>query len=399
MRGDVVTLFLCGDVMLGRGVDQILPHPGDPELREGFIRDARDYVELAEAVNGPVPRPVDYSWPWGDALQVLDATAPDVRVINLETSVTRSDDFAPSKAVHYRMHPDNLPCLTAARPDACALANNHVLDFGRRGLAETLDSLGGAGLRAVGAGWDVAEAQHPAAFDVPRDVVHGHRGRVLVFSFGLESSGIPPDWAARENRSGVDLVPAASAAAAAGITDRVRKVKRPGDVAVASVHWGPNWGYVIPRGEVRFAHALIDGGVDVVHGHSSHHPRPLEIYRGKLVLYGCGDFIDDYEGITGYEEYRDDLRLLYFVSVARETGELRALRMAPMRAVRMRLRHAPDEDREWLRATLDRVSWTAFGVRVALEPDGMLSARAGPPAPPAPSAPAVSDRPSPIDQR
>ncbi|MFI9587865.1 CapA family protein [Streptomyces sp. NPDC052236] len=371
MREDVVTLFLCGDVMLGRGVDQILPHPGDPDLRERFIGDACGYVELAEAVNGPVPRPVDYSWPWGDALEVLDAAAPDVRVINLETSVTRSDDFAPGKAVHYRMNPANLPCLAAARPDACVLANNHVLDFGRRGLAETLGSLAGAGLRAVGAGRDLTEAQHPAALDV-----HHGRGRVLVFSCGMESSGIPPDWAAREDRSGVDFVPEASTATAAGITQRLRKVKRPGDVAVLSIHWGPNWGYVIPRGEVRFAHALIDGGVDVLHGHSSHHPRPLEVYRGKLILYGCGDFIDDYEGITGYEEYRDELRLLYLVSVSPETGELRALRMAPLRAARLRLHHAPDEDREWLRATLDRVSRAAFGVRVTLAPDGMLAVAA-----------------------
>ena len=49
--------------------------------------------------------------------------------------------------------------------------------------------------------------------------------------------------------------------------------------------------------QIRFAHRLIDAGVDVVHGHSSHHPRPIEVYRGKLILYGCGDTIDDYEGI------------------------------------------------------------------------------------------------------
>jgi Bacterial capsule synthesis protein PGA_cap len=69
----------------------------------------------------------------GDALPVLEDAAPDVRVINLETSITRSRDFAPGKAIHYRMSPGNVPCLAAVRPGACALANNHVLDFGRRG--------------------------------------------------------------------------------------------------------------------------------------------------------------------------------------------------------------------------------------------------------------------------
>jgi poly-gamma-glutamate capsule biosynthesis protein CapA/YwtB (metallophosphatase superfamily) len=62
MAEGLLTLFLCGDVMPGRGVDQILPHPGDPDLREGFVDDARAYVRLAERANGPIPRPVSFSW-------------------------------------------------------------------------------------------------------------------------------------------------------------------------------------------------------------------------------------------------------------------------------------------------------------------------------------------------
>jgi len=90
-----VTLFLCGDVMPGRGVDQILPHPGDPELREAYVQDARTYVDLAERAHGPIPSPVSFCWPWGDALRVLEDIAPDVRIINLETSITASGEFAP----------------------------------------------------------------------------------------------------------------------------------------------------------------------------------------------------------------------------------------------------------------------------------------------------------------
>ena len=44
---DLVTMFLCGDVMTGRGVDQILSHPGDPRLRESYIREATGYVDTA----------------------------------------------------------------------------------------------------------------------------------------------------------------------------------------------------------------------------------------------------------------------------------------------------------------------------------------------------------------
>ncbi|GGX01632.1 hypothetical protein GCM10010297_24080 [Streptomyces malachitofuscus] len=362
MGAGAVTLFLCGDVMLGRGVDQILPHPGDPALREDYIRDARDYVGLVEAAGGPVPRPVPFSWPWGDALRVLDDAAPDVRIVNLETSVTRSDAFAPGKAVHYRMHPDNVPALAAARPDVCVLGNNHVLDFGRPGLGETLDVLDGAGLRSAGAGRDADAAHAPAVVPVAG-------GRVLVFALGMMSSGIPPSWAATPDRSGVAYLAEPSAGAAEAVVRRVRQVKGSSDVAVVSVHWGSNWGHRVPPEHVRFAHALVNGGVDVVHGHSSHHPRPVEVYRDRLILYGCGDFVDDYEGISGYEEFRDELRLAYLLTLDAGTGRAAGLRMVPLRARRMRLEPAAPDERDWLRETLGRISDVDF----ALDADGALT--------------------------
>ncbi|GEC02665.1 hypothetical protein SSP24_03200 [Streptomyces spinoverrucosus] len=367
MGGGVVTLFLCGDVMLGRGVDQILAHPGDPGLREGYVTDARDYVALAEAVSGPIPAPVEPAWPWGEALRVLDEAAPDARIVNLETAVTSCGAFAPGKEVHYRMHPANLPALTVARPDVCVLANNHVLDFGRPGLTETLAALGGAGLRTAGAGHDAAEAYAPAVVTLPAG------GRVLVFALGTRSSGIPSDWAATEDgQSGIAYVPGLSPGTAEAAVQRVRRVKRAGDLAVVSVHWGSNWGYLVSRDQVRFAHALVDGGVDLVHGHSSHHPRPLEVYRDRLILYGCGDFVDDYEGIPGYEEYRDDLRLAYLTTLQADTGQLTGLRMVPLQARRMRLEPAQERDRMWLCTTLDRIS---AGVHLDLEPDGTFALR------------------------
>jgi len=310
------------------------------------------------------PAAAGFSRPWGDALDVLDGVAPDARVINLETSVTRSADFAPDKPVHYRMSPENLPAVTVARPDACALANNHVVDFGRTGLRETLDALTGAGLAAPGAGRGAAAARQPVIVPVPGG------GRAVIFSCGAASSGIPPGWAATVTRPGVDL-PGLSGAAADDVIAWVQAVRQRGDVVIVSIHWGSNWGYGVDEDQVRFARRLIDGGVDVIHGHSSHHPRPVEVYRGRLILYGCGDCIDDYEGISGHEEFRDDLRLLYFPSVAADTGALDALRMVPMQARKMRLCHANTADSQWLRLVLERIS-RDFGTRISRQPDGTL---------------------------
>ncbi|HUB38172.1 MAG TPA: CapA family protein [Streptosporangiaceae bacterium] len=365
MAGDLVTLLLCGDVMPGRGVDQIMPHPGAPELREPGTCDARDYVHLAEQVNGPIQCPVGFDWPWGDALRVADDMAPDVRVINLECAVTRSNDFASDKAIHYRMDPSNLPCLTAFRPDVCALANNHALDFGRTGLTDTLHWLARGGLTSAGAGRGLARAQQATAIPLPAG------GRVLVFSCGAACSGIPRSWAATSSRSGLDLLASLDDAAADSLIGRLRRAKKASDIAVVSIHWGSNWGYEVHRDQARFARLLIDAGADLIHGHSSHHPRPIQTYRGKLILYGCGDCIDDYEGIGGYEQFRDDLRLLYFATLRRGTGQLTELRMVPMQARKMRLHHARPADRRWLAAALDRISHPG-GSRITLDPGGML---------------------------
>lgn len=356
-------MFLCGDVMLGRGVDQILPHPGNPALCEPYISDAEDYVALAEAASGPIPRPVGFDWPWGDALPVM--AEADVRVVNLETTVTRSDDFAPGKGIHYRMNPDNLPCLVEARPDVCVLANNHVLDFGRRGLVETLDALAAAGLTVAGAGHDAEEACRPAVVSPGPG-----RPRVLVFAFGMPSSGVPYVWAAGKGRPGVNVVPEPSEEWADEIADWARQTRRPGDITVASVHWGSNWGYGVAQEQIHFARRLVDSGIDVVHGHSSHHPRPAELYRGRLILYGCGDFIDDYEGISGYEEFRPELRLAYLVTLE-HTGRAARVRMVPLRTRQMRLRHASPEDTVWLCETLNEI-YRGFGSRVRQRPDGTL---------------------------
>jgi poly-gamma-glutamate synthesis protein (capsule biosynthesis protein) len=363
----LITLFLCGDVMTGRGIDQVLPHPGDPRIHEPTLGSAVAYVRLAEEASGTIPRPVGFDYVWGDALRELDRVTPDVRVVNLETSVTTSDAHWPDKVIHYRMHPDNTPCITAAGIDCCVLANNHVLDWGHSGLEETLEVLQGAGVRTAGAGRDAREAQAPAVLEVPE------KGRVIVCSLGAESSGIPRSWAASANRPGVHLLRDLSPRAAREVAKQVASVRRTGDVVVASIHWGSNWGYRVPREQREFARRLIDeAGAHVVHGHSSHHPRGIEVYANRPILYGCGDFVNDYEGIGGYEEYRPDLALMYFVTLDPTTGELARFEMTPIRIRRFKLNRGTGADAQWLRDTLNRES---SGVRVVLEQDDTLHLR------------------------
>ncbi|MDO8458772.1 MAG: CapA family protein [Burkholderiaceae bacterium] len=360
-----VTMMLTGDVMTGRGIDQVLGHAGTPGLYESYVRDARDYVRLAEAVNGPIPAPVQANYIWGEALAGMARIAPDLRIINLETAVTTAPHAWSDKGINYRMHPDNVDCLTAAHIDCCVLANNHVLDWGREGLEETLRVLRQAGLHTAGAGSDGDEAWAPAA--LPLD----GGARLLVFACCTSSSGIPAGWSAAPERSGVALLPDLSDATARLLADDVARQRAPGDLVLISIHWGGNWGLDVPSAHRDFAHRLIDlGAADIVHGHSSHHPMPVEVYRSKLILYGCGDLINDYEGIGARGSLRSDVGCLYFATLALAGGHLQQLDIIPFQLKRFRLSKTDPSARSWLQQIFSVGGYSLAPLQIPLRPKG-----------------------------
>ena len=140
---------------------------------------------------------------------------------------------------------------------------------------------------------------------------------------------------------------------------------------IVSIHWGGNWGYAIPAEQRAFARALIDeGAADVVHGHSSHHPKGMEIHAGRLILYGAGDLINDYEGIGGRERYRPELSLLYLPRLD-ANGALAEMDMVPMRIEQFRLRRASPAETAWMR---DRLSEGSPGLALEIA-GGTIRAR------------------------
>ena len=349
-------LLLAGDVMTGRGIDQVMHHPCPPQLEEPAVQDAREYVQMAEHVNGPIPSSVDPAYIWGDALAEIDRFDPHARIFNLETAVTNAGQPWRRKGVHYRMSPAHIDCLAAARVDVCVLANNHILDWGEDGLNDTLSTLRHAGLATAGAGRTSIEAAAPAVVTRPDG------GRILVFAFAAYDAGVPPAWEANHmpgvNMLSPDNVHLQQTAA------RLLAAQRPGDIVVASVHWGANWVDRIPAVHRRIAHYFIEAGAaDVIHGHSAHHPLPAEVYQGKLILYGCGDLINDYEGITGLGPARSDLVCFYAVTMEND-GDLRGLEVLPYRIRRFRLCQMTQDEREWLRDFLNRRS-QPFGTNLA----------------------------------
>jgi len=352
--------------MTGRGIDQILPHPCDPRIYEDHFRSALDYVTLAERAHGAIQRPVSFDYIWGGALEELSRRKPHARIVNLETAGTKSGKPEP-KGINYRMNPANVPVLKAAGIDCCVLSNNNVVERGEASLLDTLAAVKGAGIQTAGAGCNLLEASRPAIIEVLSS------SRVLVFGLGLESSGIPGRWAAGADRAGVRLLPDLSHETAQMLATEVLLQKQPGDIVVLSIHWGSNWGYKITAAQQAFAHTVIDLGVcDIVHGHSSHHARPIEMYRQKLILYGCGDFINDYEGIQGYEEFRGDLAPMYLPELDEADGTLSALTITLFQLRRFRLSRASLRDVRWFQSTMNSFA-QEYAARLLLNQDASLS--------------------------
>ena len=187
----------------------------------------------------------------------------------------------------------------------------------------------------------------------------------------MTDSGIPRSWRASPREPGLRLL-GGGKADVERIAAQVKASRKKNDIVVASIHWGGNWGYQIAREHRALAHRMVDeAGVDVVHGHSSHHPKGIEVYRGKLILYGCGDFINDYEGIGGHERYRPDLALAYMAWVKPATGQLVRLQMIAFQMNRFRLSRASKHDTEWLRQRLAREG-RPLGTGAKLDTDGSI---------------------------
>ncbi|MGE0652965.1 MAG: CapA family protein [Alphaproteobacteria bacterium] len=175
-------------------------------------------------------------------------------------------------------------------------------------------------------------------------------------------------WASRRQ-------PASGSQTAMSVAAGIRAWRQPGDCVLVSIHWGDNWGYGIPDAQRRFAHQLIDAGAaDIIHGHSSHHAKGIEVYERKLILYGCGDFINDYEGIGGYEAYNPDLAVAYFPEVDERSGSLTSLELAVFQHERFSLMRAGTGEQDWVQRALSR-ECERLGSTLEASPTGALRLR------------------------
>lgn len=286
-------ILFTGDVMLGRIVNDVLKND-------------------------------DFSYVWGNALNIIKNA--DLSLINLECAISeRGKEWNKTfKVFHFRANPDAIKVLNSASIDYVSLANNHVLDYDTDALFDTLDLLDKNNIYHSGAGRNLKEAMNPVFIETK---LNSDLNSLNSFSetnkknirIGLISiTDNEPSWEATDASAGINHIPITLTPDKYyyRLKNSIEKTKEQSDLVIVSSHVGPHFRETPSIEYINFAHQIIDLGADIYWGHGNHMPQGIEIYRPnktntkKIIIYDCGDFIDDY---AINPNFRNDLSFIFLL--------------------------------------------------------------------------------------
>lgn len=208
--------------------------------------------------------------PWFDS---------DIVFANLECVASTSGPPLPDKILTY-CWPEALDVLTRLNVHVVNLANNHQMDYGIEGSEATRNLLDARGIRYAGVGRTLDEARAPVILE---------RGgkRVAFLCFTWTSEFVEPVPGATEDRPGVSPYDEQEVL---DVIAALRKTHSP-DIIVVSVHWGEGKSHYVRPECVRAARRFVQAGANLVVGHHAHCLQGYEIYQGKPIFYGLGNFL------------------------------------------------------------------------------------------------------------
>ncbi len=201
----------------------------------------------------------------------------DLTLANLENPVIRDAVWHPD-ATTFTGDLRLMPVLDQAGLDGVTLGNNHILDAGTTGLAETMRHLDDAGIAYAGAGMDLAEARKPMVFDLGGTKV-GVLSYLDVPSYGWA-------WATQTAPGTAPLLQNV-------MEEDIKRLRPKVDLILVMPHWGKEYIATPEPRQVDLAHAALDAGADLVVGGHAHWPKGMEVYEGKPIFYGVGNFLLD----------------------------------------------------------------------------------------------------------
>ncbi|MDW3610856.1 MAG: CapA family protein [Nitrososphaeraceae archaeon] len=294
-------ILFAGDVMLGRLVNKVLAN-------------------------------AQFTYVWGDTIDIIKRA--DFSLINLECPVSsKGKEWNKTfKVFHFRANLDAIQVLNSASIDYVSLANNHILDYDIEALLDTLDILDKNNISHSGAGRNLKEAMKPAIiekklkpkpsnnhdsyYNVDNEEVNNNDSKNTIRIGLISLTDNEPEWEAKYDQAGINYIPTALDPDRYyyRLQNYIENAKKQSDLVIVSSHVGPHFRETPSMKYVNFAHKIIDFGADIYWGHSNHMPQGIELYKhndnNKIILYDCGDFIDDYAIDSNY---RNDLSFIFLL--------------------------------------------------------------------------------------
>jgi poly-gamma-glutamate capsule biosynthesis protein CapA/YwtB (metallophosphatase superfamily) len=247
---------------------QVADHP----KRKIVIHGAGDVSLDPGYIQSFVTQGYGYAWSGLDGSFRRD----DLTVVNVECPVTDRGTQL-DKEFSFHGTPAALPAMRAAGVDVGSLANNHAYDRGPDGVVDSIRNLRSAGIAAVGAGKDQAQALRPVTFQI-----RGWNVAVLGFDEVLD----PLDEVAGPDKPGT----------AAGhdfhlMVEAVKAASARADIVVVMIHWGVELDSQPRAYQIEEGHRLIDAGADVIFGAHSHRLQAMSTYHGRPIFWSLGNFV------------------------------------------------------------------------------------------------------------
>lgn len=242
---DTVEIVLVGDIMLDRGVEQVIISAGH----------------------------ADYNFPFAKVPGLAQA---DIVFANLEGPLSDQGNDLGS-LYSFRMATATAPALKQAGFSVLSLANNHSNDWSPRAFVDTLKQLKQNNLGVTGAGLNSAEARQALILE---------RQNLKIAFLAFSDVG-PAALAAGSKRPGILLADSAT------LPGLVRSAKKQSDFLIVAFHFGEEYVATSSPRQQKLAHLAIDSGADAVVGSHPHVIQELETYHGKPIAYSLGNFVFD----------------------------------------------------------------------------------------------------------
>lgn len=255
------------------------PQVIDPAISTSATSEPTDLVISAvgdimlDGTARPVMKEQGYDYPFVKMLPYFSGA--QIVFGNVEGPLTDRGTPDQDKTYVFRSPPAMVGnALRAAGFNVVSLANNHTLDYGTEGLAQTIETLDSVGILHTGAGADLMAARQPALLQA-----NGQRVAILAYSMTL-----PESFFAGAGKAGT----------AFGHEQHVRAdimaAREQADIVLVSFHWGQEGKTTLRDYQTRLGHVAIDAGACAVIGHHPHILQGIERYRDGIILYSLGNF-------------------------------------------------------------------------------------------------------------